>query len=53
MKKTLCKKGYLLFVLKDRRELGRGVRKLLWARDRMCNSGEAEENIVLGETTAK
>lgn len=50
---TLCKRVSLLFVLKDRLEVGRGVRKLFWAQDGMCDSGEAEENVVLGETTAK
>lgn len=54
MRKLFCQRGSLTFIWKDTLELGRGqVGKPFQAKDSMCRGGEAGENVVLRETTAK
>lgn len=54
MRKLFCQRGSLTFIWKDTLELGGGqVGKPFQAKDSMCRGGEAGENVVLGETTAK
>lgn len=54
MRKLFCQRGSLTFIWKDTLELGGGqVGKPFQAKDSMCRGGEAGENVVLRETTAK